>query len=225
MAINLYKKEFSRIPDEELNSWAKIPTAIIGDSLNRQNVMRSDIKAIVPCRFSGQARTVSTIAGDNGAIHAAMQIIKPREVLIVDGGGYNERALWGGILNRIAIEKKVAAIVIDGGVRDINELRVMSMPIFAASNTPAGPHKGWGGEIDSNISCGGVSVSPGDLVIGDDDGVVVVPLEKTNSVLKLSQKQLDQEEEILSKISQGLSLEGAIAYPEVNIISSQYKEK
>ena len=218
MAINLYKREFALVPQKELTAWKKIPTAVIGDSLNRQNVMRSNITPIFSCCFSGQASTVSTLAGDNGSIHAAMRIINAGEVLVIDGGGYTERAIWGGILNTIAKKKKVAGVVIDGSIRDINELREMDIPIFAIGGTPAGPHKGWGGEIDSNISCGGVSVSPGDLIVGDNDGVVVIPLAQKDTVLELSKKKLEQEKKILDKIAQNCNLDDVITYPSVNVV-------
>ena len=215
MAIELYSKNFYQLSDERIDKWKTIPTAVIGDSLNRQHVMSSRINSLHRTKMVGQAQTVTVVAGDNGAIHAAMNIIKPNQILVIDGNGYKERALWGAILNKLAIRRKIGGVVIDGAVRDVDELREMELPLYFSAITPAGPHKGWGGGIGMNISCGGISVSPGDIVIGDSDGVVVVPLEKEEKVFQITCDRLRKEEEIIAKIDSGQDLKGVFEYPKI----------
>ena len=215
MAIEFYRSNFNRLNSQELKKWENIPSAIVGDSLNRQNVMSQRLCPVNGIKMAGQALTVSVIAGDNGAIHAALRMINPTEILIIDGNNYKERAIWGAILNRIAINRNIGGVVIDGAVRDIEELRRMQLPVYFTSVTPAGPHKGWGGTIGAKISCGDISVSPGDLIIGDHDGVVVVPSERENLIFKKAIKRMKNEEEIISKIDAGEDLKGVFDYPEI----------
>ena len=206
MAIKIGKTSFERLSPTRINEWRQIPTAIVGDSLNRQNVMASRISPIIPVNMAGQAQTVSVVAGDNGAIHAVMDMLDPTDILVIDGAGYLERALWGGILNTRAIKSGFGGVVIDGAVRDILELREMNLPVYAAGVTPAGPHKGWGGQIGNYISCGGISVAPGDVVIGDADGVVVVPLDQESNAYNSCLERIAFEKQIFDKINRGEDL-------------------
>ena len=215
MSIQLYQTSFKRITKQRLSEWKKIPTAVIGDCLNRQNVMSSRISPIQSGTMAGQAQTVSVVAGDNGAIHAAMKFIQATEIMVIDGGGYTERALWGGILNTRAIKSKIAGIVIDGAVRDIEELKEMGLPVYCVSRTPAGPHKGWGGTIGGSVSCGGISVSSGDIIVGDADGVVAIPLGQEQNVFDASVKRMDFEKKLIKKIQCGEDLSGVFEHPEI----------
>jgi len=124
--------------------------------------------------LQGRALTVRVPAGDNLAIHAALTLVRPGEVLVIDGRGHSERALMGGIMCAQAAAAGVAGIVIDGAVRDVAELIAAPLPVFARAVSPAGPFKLGGGSVGRVIECGGVSVTSGDWVIGDDDGLVCV---------------------------------------------------
>ena len=115
----------------------------------------------------GHARTLKVMAGDNACVHAAIPLIQPGEIIVIDAGGNLDVAIIGEILVTAAKYKGVAGFVIDGAVRDVAELRVGEVPVFASASAPGGPHKGFGGSIDGLISCGGVSVRPGDLILGD----------------------------------------------------------
>ncbi len=219
MAIQRRIFEFQSLSSKELGKWSGLSTSIIGDCMNRQNILASKIKPISKTtELFGQARTVSVIAGDNAAIHSAMRFIKPGEILVIDGASHSERALWGEILNTIAIKKSISGIVIDGAVRDSKELKKMSLPIFCSAISPAGPHKGWGGVIDGRISCGGVSVSPGDIIVGDDDGIVVIPLSRKDEVLAKVMDKMKFEAELIKKIDLGESVESIFNTAEVEHI-------
>jgi len=134
------------------------------------------------------------MVGDNGISHIATALLRPREVLVIDAGGYEDVAVWGGIATRSAIARGAAGIVIDGAVRDVAEIRELGFPCYARTAVPRGPHKGWGGVIDGPISCGGCPVAPGDIVLGDDDGIVIVPLARRQQVYEACQAKLTQED-------------------------------
>lgn len=134
--------------------------------------------AIKPLRAGwtvrGRALTVSVPAGDNLAIHAALAVAQLGDVLVVDAQGYTERAVMGGIMCAQAAATGIAGVVIDGAMRDAAELRQGLLPVFAAAVSPAGPFKAGGGSVNRQIQCGGVRVDPGDWILGDDDGIVVM---------------------------------------------------
>ena len=208
MAIQLNRVKFKKLSERESIEWSGIPTAVIGDCMNRQNIMNSAIKPLSNnTRLFGQARTVSVISGDNGPIHSVMNLIKPGEILVIDGASYCERALWGEILNTIAIKKFLSGVIIDGAIRDSSELREMRLPVFCCAISPAGPHKGWGGVIDGKISCGGVCVCPGDIIVGDDDGIAVIPLNRKDEILGKAVSKIQFEKDLLNKINLGQNIE------------------
>ena len=204
MAIQRAKAHFPKLSAAELSAWKAIPVAIAGDAMNRQNLLHSRIRPLGQnYHLLGQARTVSVIAGDNSAIHAVLGLVEPGQVLMVDGGGHTDRALWGDILSSVAKRKNLAGIVLDGAVRDVAELRAGDMPVYASGVSPAGPTKGWGGTIDTAISCGGVAVKPGDVILGDDDGVAVIPIERVAAIKTLAEERLAFEADVLKRIANG----------------------
>ena len=204
MAVQRYEGDIDRIPPERLKAWAAIPVAIAGDSLNRQQVMAARIKPVAPgMEITGQAFTIDAFHGDNGAIHAALATLPPSVVLVINGGGLADRAIWGGILNTVAMRREVAGVVIDGAVRDAAELREHGLPVFAAAICPAGPSKGWGGTLNGPISCGGVVVQPGDVIRADEDGVVAVPLSREQTAYDTAVERLAMEKSVLARVDAG----------------------
>ena len=204
MNIKRAKIQFKKLSDETLSEWSQIPSAIAGDCMNRQNIMAERISSVKSgFKIIGQARTVAITHGDNSALHAVLTILKKGDVLVVEGGGFVDRAVWGGLMNRSAISIGLNGLVIDGSIRDIDEIREMSLPVFAAGNVPAGPTKGGGGIIDAPISCGNVSVNSGDIIIGDDDGIAVIPLNQSRKILNASKDRIIMEEKIISRIEKG----------------------
>ena len=219
MPVQIFKNSFTPLSAEQRAEWARIPPAIAGDSMNRQNVMAGRISPLsLGMPLVGQARTVSVLAGDNAALHEVIKHLRPNEVLVIDAANYPDRAVWGGILNTRAMKQKIAGVVLDGAARDAADMRAMGMPVYLSALSPAGPHKGWGGAIDGVISCGGVAVSPGDIILGDDDGVTVVPLARANAVLEASKKRLAYEEEILAKLAGDDDVGALFPSPEIEYI-------
>ena len=220
MPVQIFNNDYTVLPANVLAKWATIPPAIAGDAMNRQNVMSGRISPLSSgMKMAGQARCVSTLAGDNAALHAVINYLQPKEVLVIDAGNYPDRAVWGGILNTRAKLKGINGIVLDGAGRDAAEMREMGLPIYLSALSPAGPHKGWGGSINDRISCGGVAVSPGDIILGDDDGVTVVPLARADDVLDASLKRMANEADILDKLAKGEDTSSSFPKPELEFMN------
>jgi len=220
MSVQIFKNDFAPLSAEKLIQWASIPPAIAGDVMNRQNVMAGRISPLsTGMTIVGQARTVSVLAGDNAALHEVIGRLNPKEVLVIDAANYSDRAVWGGILNTRAKLRGINGVVLDGAARDAAEMRAMGLPVFLSALSPAGPHKGWGGSIDDRISWGGVVVMPGDIILGDDDGVTVVPLNRADTILEASLARMAYEADILEKLASGADVSGLFPSPELEIIS------
>jgi len=219
MPIQRHRVDFESLPAETLDAWRTVAPAIAGDCMNRSNVMTARIKPLVPgTQLVGQARTVTSMVGDNSALHVAIGLLRPGEVLVADASGYADTAVWGGIMTRAAQECSIAGIVVDGAVRDAAEIRELGFPCFASAVVPAGPHKGFGGIIDGVISCAGCPVRPGDIVLGDDDGVAVVPLERQANILAASLDKIAAEEAINAETKEGNLPGNRMGLPEVEWI-------
>ncbi len=177
MAVRRHDIQFERLSPEVLAAWGEIPPAVASDCMNRENFMAAAIKPLRPgTKLVGQARTVTSMVGDNGVSHVATALVGAGEVMVIDAGGYPDAAVWGGVATRAAMARGVAGVVIDGAVRDVAEIRELGFPCYARAVVPGGPHKGFGGTIDGAIACAGCRVSRGDIVLGDVVGFAVVRL-------------------------------------------------
>ena len=207
MPITDHGLRFELLSSGGLGQWRDIPPAIASDCMNRGQAMSGAIKPIARgTTLCGQARTVQCMVGDNSAIHAAVRMARPGEVLVIDAGGYANTALWGGLLTQGALAQGLAGVVIDGAVRDVAEIRELGFPCYTAAIVPAGPHKGHGGTIDAPIACGGCPVSPGDIIVGDDDGIAVVPLRLQAQILEASREKIAQERSAVDRVRAGETL-------------------
>ncbi len=148
---------------------------MLTDAMERFGALDSEIHAQwLTARLVGNAFTVWTRAGDNLAIHEALDVVAPGDVLVVNGSGDKSRALIGEMIGIKAKARGVAGFVLDGAARDIDALRELDMPVFARASTPAGPYKHGPFRLLEPVAVGGVCVSPGDAVIADRDGVAVI---------------------------------------------------
>jgi len=219
MTIRRYDIHFERLTPEILAAWAEIPPAVASDCMNRENFMAAAIKPVLAgTTLVGQARTVTSMVGDNGVSHVATALVGAGEVLVIDAGGYSDVAVWGGVATRAAMARGIAGVVIDGAVRDVAEIRELGFPCYARAVVPGGPHKGFGGTIDGAISCAGCPVSPGDIVLGDDDGIAVVPLADQAALLPVCRDKLKQEEGWLAEIAAGKTMAELIGLGDAEVI-------
>ncbi len=188
-----------------LEQCRELPTSILSDSQERVGGVRG--VHWVPGgrwpRFAGPALTVRTRPGDNLVVHRALDLAQPGEVLVVDAGGYLERAILGEIMGRYAVTRGLAALVVDGAVRDAEGLAAGPIPVFSLGINHLGPYKDGPCEIHGPVSVGGTVVRSGDVVVGDGDGVVVIPHERAAEVAALGAARLRSEEEQFAQIAAG----------------------
>jgi regulator of RNase E activity RraA len=171
-----------------LERLAAIPTANIGDAVDRLGLVDGAIRPVWEgARLAGPAFTCWTRAGDNLTLHAAVDEAAPGDIIVVNGAGDLSRALIGELLALRAKAKGIAGFVIDGAARDADGLQHYGMPVFARGITPAGPYKFGPGRLQVPIAVGGIAVLPGDLVIGDADGVAIVPSASADEVAQAAE--------------------------------------
>lgn len=203
--------DIQRTDRDILEKFKAIGTCAISDAIKNFNTMHHSIKPIDEgIRFAGNAITVRMRSADNLMLHKAIGLAQEGDVIVVDTCGSETNSILGEMMTRAALKNKVSGIVIDGGIRDILELKSLKAPVFARCITPAVGDKHGPGEINYTISCGGVSVNPGDIVVGDANGVVIVNRDMAEEVLELAKKKIRQDEEWLEGI-----LDGVIIKPDV----------
>ena len=179
-------------------------TAIISDNLDRlPGAIGIRPFHRVKQAMAGPALTVRVAAGDNLAIHKALELVKPGDVIVVDGDGDVSRALVGEIMMTIAQAGGAAGFVVNGAIRDLNAFVEAGFPCFARAAIHRGPFKNGPGEINVQVSIGGLIVGPGDIVVGDDDGVVAFPQAVAADLLQAVRAQEAREDEILRSIREG----------------------
>ncbi len=187
-----------------IDRFRKTSTSIISDNLSRlpgANGLRPFHR--VDGAMAGTAFTVRVAAGDNYTIHKALDLLRPGDVLVVDGGGDTERALVGEIMATLARTRGAAGLVIDGAVRDTGALARMDFPCFARAANHRGPYKNGPGEINVPVSIGGLVIQPGDIVVGDEDGVVAFPQAIAEELLVAVNLQEKKEADIIQSILAG----------------------
>ncbi|MGG5890562.1 RraA family protein [Falsiroseomonas sp. HC035] len=197
------KADFKRVDAALAERAAAVPVANIGDVVNRMQAMRGGFKAYGGRRaLAGPAYTVRARAGDNLMLHEALDLAQPGDVVVCDAGGDFGTAIMGGIMARHAAKRGIAAIIIDGAVRDIVGLAKLHLGVWARSVTPAGPYKDGPGEIGYPVSCGGLVVMPGDLIAADEDGIVVIPHADAVSVVTAAEAHSRMEHDTIRSIDE-----------------------
>jgi len=197
-------REFPRVPKDIVQQASGFQAAILADVAGRRGAMHGRIAALRPrMQVVGTAFTVEVRPGDNLMIHAAMALAKPGDVLVIDGKGDQTSALMGTIMMTACQKLGIAGVVMDGACRDSLEIDEMDYPVFSVGTNPNGPTKNVPGRIGHPISCGGVMVYPGDFVIGDGDGVVVVERAKIEGLLPVAAKKVKDEAARIAAIKDG----------------------
>lgn len=197
--------DIKRTDKNVLRMLREIGTCAISDALKNFNTMHYSIKPVCEeVKIAGNAITVRMRSADNLMLHKAISMAKEGDIIVVDTNGSESNAILGELMTASALRSGVAGIVIDGGIRDILELKKINAPVFAKYITPAVADRHGPGEINNSISCGGVPVNPGDIIIGDANGVVVVKQEIGEEVLKLAQQKLKDDNNWMDEISKGV---------------------
>jgi regulator of RNase E activity RraA len=194
----------ARMDSDLVERARRLPTSVISDQLERFHAIRglAPLLGMAPePRLAGAALTVLTRPGDNLAIYQAIEFVEPGDVLVVDAGAHVDRAVMGEIVYRYAAARGVAGVVIDGAVRDGAEIATGPVPVFCRGVTHLGPSRHGPGEIRGPVAVGGSVVSSGDIVVGDGDGLVVVPRRRLEEVVTGGERLLARDEERLSLAS------------------------
>lgn len=181
-------------PDKALiEQFRDIPVANIGDVMNRISCMDARIKPINKSGLLGPALTVRVRIGDNMMLHHALDIAEPGDIIVVEAQGDLVNAIAGENMVLWAARRGIGGLIVDGAMRDVDSIAQMPFPVFCAGIQPNGPYKQGPGEINVPISCGGLAILPGDLIVGDADGVVVIPRDSIPAILEKARKKNDQE--------------------------------
>jgi regulator of RNase E activity RraA len=180
--------DFERPDADTVTGLGRFPTPEISDLMNRLYAMVPAVKNLTDPdnhRICGPALTVKVYPGDNLMVHKSLDIAQPGDVIVVDGHRSPLTAALGDLVSKKARHRGVAGFVVDGVIRDLPEIkRLGDFPVFARDVTPIGPMHRGPGEINYPIACGGVVVNPGDIIVGDLNGVVVVPREFADDLLR-----------------------------------------
>jgi 4-hydroxy-4-methyl-2-oxoglutarate aldolase len=205
-------RDFDRVSPALVRQAAEFQAAILADVAGRRGAMHGRVAALRPrMKLAGPAFTVDVRPGDNLMIHAAIALAKPGDVLVIDGKGDRTAALMGTIMMTACRQLGIAGVVVDGAIRDSLELDEMDFPVFAVGTNPNGPTKNVPGRIGHPVSCGGVTVHAGDLVVADADGVMVVERARVESLLPLARRKVEDESARIAQIRQGLTLPSWLA--------------
>lgn len=194
----------SRPTTELLEHLAALPTPNISDNMQRHYGAAAGIRPYHRGgKLVGPAFTVKTRPGDNLLVHKAIDMASPGDVIVVDAGGELAQAIIGEIMSTHAAKRGIAGFVIDGAIRDAEAIANSNWPVFARGVTHRGPYKDGPGEINVTVSIGGMPVNPGDIIVGDADGVLAVPQNVALEVIAAARAQNEKEEATLAAIASG----------------------
>lgn len=201
------RRDFER-PDRELvEAFRGLPVANIADCMNRTPCLHADIRAFNRAPLLGVALTVSGTGGDNLLFHKALDLAKPGDIMVIADWGELGRACCGEIMVQYAVSKGIAGFVIDGYIRDSDEIAELDFPVYAKGATPNGPYKNGPGNINFPVSLGGQVICPGDILVGDGDGVAVIKPEDAKAVAEEARAVLIKETKILEDLKAGRGMD------------------
>lgn len=193
-----------KVSTEWVELYRSVPVANASDSMNRMTAGGARLRPMHRQGvLSGAALTVKSRPGDNLMLHYAIDIAEPGDVIVVDAGGDLSNALIGEMMVAYAIKRGVAGIVINGAIRDAASIGAEDFPMFAAGITHRGPYKDGPGEINVPISIDGMVIEPGDLIIGDDDGLLCIPYDHVKDVYERAHAKHVAEQKQLEQIAKG----------------------
>lgn len=205
VTVHTVNTDVARPSDDVVAGFDGLPSSVVADAADGSgSAMDAGIDPLHGrAAVAGTAVTVAAVPGDNLAIHKAITVARPGDVLVVDGDGYTGTAYLGELMCASCRTHDVAGVVVDGAVRDRSEIAEMGYPVYARGLSPAGPFKHDPGSINVTVSCGGVTVDPGDVVVGDGDGVTVVPAADAEAVLERAREKLETEADLRERVENG----------------------
>ncbi|WP_417721548.1 RraA family protein [Salipiger sp.] len=191
-------------PDALVAAFARLPVANVSDSMHRMTAAGPTLRPMhASGGMAGVALTVRARPGDNLMLHKAIDMARPGDVIVCDAGGDLTNALMGELMLAYAVKRGVAGFVLNGAIRDADAFVATNLPTFAAGVTHRGPYKDGPGEINAAISLDGMVIEPGDIVIGDSDGVLAIPLAGAEEILRRTEAKQAAEARQMQEIEAG----------------------
>ncbi len=199
----------ARVPAPMVAMFRTLPVANVSDVMARMTAGGARMRPMhTGGVLAGPALTVKTRPGDNLMVHRALDLAEPGDVIVVDAGGDLTNALIGELMVAHAVQRRLGGMVINGAIRDAATIREGAFPVFAAGVTHRGPYKDGPGEINVPIAIDGMVIEPGDLILGDDDGLLRIPMADAASILAAASAKQAAEKEQMAAIQAGRSDRG-----------------
>jgi 4-hydroxy-4-methyl-2-oxoglutarate aldolase len=205
------RRTLERPSAELVSAVGSYATTQLSDALGRTGAMHARLRPVgTNARMAGSAVTVRLYANDNLMCHVGVMLAQAGDVLVIDANGYVEAGVWGEMLTRAALARGIAGVVIDGAARDSASITELGFPVFAAAIVPRGTHKTHADDANVAISCGGLVVEPGDIVVTDEDGIVVVPRAAAPEVVERARQIEHREQSWRRMLAEGKTLDEII---------------
>lgn len=194
---------FARVSDELVDAYRGKASSNVADAMGRFHFMDPGMKSRTGLPLCGAVVTVNARPGDNLMVHKALQVAEPGDVVVVSTNGNTTSAVFGELMGHTAKGANLGGIVVDGAIRDVDGLKALEFPAYSRSVSPGASDKDGPGEINVPISCGNTVVMPGDIIVGDEDGLAVVPREDAEEVLEKVQELEEREKKRIHAIRSG----------------------
>jgi RraA family protein len=197
-------KRTRQVSAQQVQAYVGLPVANISDCMARMAASGPRLRPMHKSGYlAGPALTVKCRPGDNLMIHKALSMAQPGDVIVVDAGGDLSNSLFGEIMVATSVKRGIAGVVLNGAVRDSEEISRGTFALYAAGVTHRGPYKDGPGEINVPIAIDGMVIHPGDLVVGDADGLLCVPYDSVDEVLAATHRKMEAEKKTLQEIAAG----------------------
>lgn len=196
-------QDFARPAAALVDAFRGLPVANIDDCMNRLFAVHEAIKPVGNPEVLGPAFTIRVPESDNLMFHKAMDMAKPGDVIVIAAGGVTHRAIFGELMMSYLVKRGIGGVLVDGAIRDADAISKMPIPVYACGISPNGPFKNGPGEINTPVAFGGQVVNPGDIVVGDADGVVIVPQHEAAELVEKVKKVSAMEKGIMDGIAKG----------------------
>lgn len=193
-----------RLAEELVARFRGIASPNLADAMGRFNFMDPGMRPRSGFTLCGRSTTVRCRPGDNLMVHKALQVAEPGDIIVVDTCGNTTSAVFGELMCHTAAARKLGGIVVDGAIRDVEGITRLRMPAFSRTVSPGACDKDGPGEINIPVSCGGTVVAPGDIIVGDDDGLAVVPRDDAAEVLSIVELLMTRESVRIAEIARGV---------------------
>ena len=200
------RRTFERPPADQVATLGRYPTTLLSDAMGRAGTMSPRLRPLGAARMAGPALTVRLYPNDNFMCHLAVTLAQPGDVLVIDGGNFLDAAVWGEMLTLAALARGIAGVVVDAAARDREAIAKLGLPVFASAVVPRGTFKHRAGDANVPIACGGLPVQPGDIVVTDADGVVVIPRAQAVHTIERVREAEQREEHWRAALAAGTTL-------------------